>query len=103
MPPDGSFLRPCARARRDNHVGAGKDCRESFDFGGNVYAAGVSLDWHVAERATLGFGLDWQKATLNQGDTVQHDYEEDEVTRLKDGAGMENEYLAFTLSLDYAF
>lgn len=88
---------------RDNHVGAGKDCRESFDFGGNVYAAGVSLDWHVAERATLGFGLDWQKATLNQGDTVQHDYEEDEVTRLKDGAGMENEYLAFTLSLDYAF
>ena len=88
---------------RDNHVGAGKICRESFDFGGDVYGAGVSLDWHVAERATLSLALDWQKATLNQGDIVQYNYEEDEETRIKNGAGMENEYLALTVSVDYAF
>ena len=88
---------------RDNHIGAEKDTHDSFDYDANVYAAGVSLDWRVAERATVSFGVDWQKATLNQGDLHQWEYDEAEGTDLADGAGMENEYVAFTVALDYAF
>lgn len=87
----------------DNHIGAGKYCRETFDYDANVYGAGLALNCHVAERATLFLGLDWQKATLNQGDMVQFDFDEDELYEMKDGAGMENEYLVVTFGLDYAF
>ena len=88
---------------RDNHIGAEKDTHDSFDYDGNVYGAGVSLDWHVAEKATVSFAVDWQKATLNQGDLHQWEYDEGEATDLSGGAGMENEYVAFTVALDYAF
>ena len=44
-----------------------------------------------------------QKATLNQGLLVQREYGSDETEYMPDGAGMENEYLAFTVALDYAF
>ncbi len=88
---------------RDNHIGAEKDTHDSFDYDSNVYAAGVSLDWHVAERATVSFGVDWQKATLNQGDLSQREYDSGETEEGPDCAGMENEYLAFTVGLDYAF
>lgn len=88
---------------RDNHIAAGKYCRESFDLDGNVYGAGVSLDWRVCERTTLSFAVDWQKATLNQGDGVQYDFDEDEETVLKDGAGMENEYAALTIRVAHSF
>lgn len=88
---------------RDNHIAAEKDTRSSFDYDANVYAAGVSLDWHVAERATVSFGVDWQKATLNQGDLSQREYDSGETEEGPDCAGMENEYLAFTVGLDYAF
>ena len=88
---------------RDNHIGAGKISNDSFDWDGEVYAAGVSLDWHVAARATLSFGLDWQKATLNRGKLRQTEFESGETDEISGGAGMENEYVAFTLALDYAF
>ena len=88
---------------RDNHIGAEKDTHDSFDYDSNVYAAGVSLDWHVAERATVSFGVDWQKATLNQGLLSQWEYGSDETEEMPDSAGMENEYLAFSVGLDYAF
>ena len=88
---------------RDMHIGADKETHDNFDCGGNVYAAGVSLDWRVAERATVCFGLDWQKATLNEGTLSQYEYESKEREELDDGAGMENEYLAFTIGLNYAF
>ena len=88
---------------RDNHIGADKLCHESFDWGGDVYAAGVSLDWRVGERTTLSLALDWQKASLNQGEMVQFSYEDEEETRIKNGAGMENEYAALTVSVAHAF
>ena len=88
---------------RDNHIAAEKDTRSSFDYDANVYAAGVSLDWHVGEKATVSFGVDWQKATLNQGDLRQVEFESGEAEAMPDGAGMENEYLAFTVGLNYAF
>ena len=88
---------------RDNHIGADKLCHDSFDWGGDVYAAGVSLDWRVGERTTLSLALDWQKASLNQGEMVQFSYEDEEETRVKDGAGMENEYAALTVSVAHAF
>ena len=44
-----------------------------------------------------------QKSTLNQGLLVQREYGSDETEYMPDGAGMENEYLAFTVALDYAF
>ena len=44
-----------------------------------------------------------QKATLNQGLLVQRENDADEAEGMPDGAGMENEYLAFTVALDYAF
>ncbi len=88
---------------RDNHIGAEKDTHDSFDYDSNVYAAGVSLDWHVAERATVSFGVDWQKATLNQGDLSQREYDSGETEEGPDCSGMENESLAFTIALDYAF
>ncbi|MBQ9726164.1 MAG: omptin family outer membrane protease [Kiritimatiellae bacterium] len=88
---------------RDNHIGADKMTIDSFDYDSNVYAAGLSLDWHVAEKATLSFGLDWQKATLNQGDLRQTEFDSGEKDSMPGGAGMENEYLAFTIALDYAF
>ena len=88
---------------RDDHIGVEKTTHDSFDYDANVYALGVSLDWHVAERATVSFGLDWQKATLNQGLLAQREYDSDETEGMPDGAGLENEYLAFTVALDYAF
>ena len=88
---------------RDNHIAAEKDTHDSFDYDANVYAAGVSLDWHVAERATVSFGVDWQKTTLNQGDLSQWEYSSEDTEVGPDCAGMENEYLAFTIGLDYAF
>ena len=88
---------------RDNHIGAEKDTHDSFDYDANVYAAGLSLDWHVAERATVSFGVDWQKATLNQGLLSQWEYGSDEAEAMPGSAGMENEYLSFTVGLDYAF
>ena len=88
---------------RDNHIAAGKISHDSFDWGGDVYGAGVSLGWHLAERATVSLAVDWQEATLNQGDLHQWDYDEDERTDIKEGSGMENEYAAFTIALDYAF
>ena len=44
-----------------------------------------------------------QKSTLNQGLLVQREYDADEAEGMPDGAGAENEYLAFTVALDYAF
>ncbi|MBR1837445.1 MAG: omptin family outer membrane protease [Kiritimatiellae bacterium] len=88
---------------RDNHITAEKDTHGSFDYDGNVYATGVSLDMRVAERATVSFGLDWQKATLNEGLLSQHEYDSAETEYADDAAGMENECLAFTVALHYAF
>ena len=88
---------------RDNHIGADKMSNDAFDYDANVYAAGVSLDWHVAERATISFGLDWQKATLNEGELRQVEFEDGETEEMSGGAGMESEYLAFTVGLNYAF
>lgn len=91
---------------RDNHITAGKLCRETFDYDGDVYAAGVALDVRVAEHATLFVGLDWQKATINQGDSIQFSYEDDEVVEenlYKDFGGMENEYVAVSFGVKYAF
>ena len=44
-----------------------------------------------------------QKSTLNQGLLVQREYDADEAEGIPGGAGLENEYLAFTVALDYAF
>ena len=88
---------------RDNHITAEKDTHGSFDYDANVYAAGVSLDWHVAEHATVSFGVDWQRATLNQGDISQIEFDTGETEEMPGGAGAENEYVSFSFGVDYAF
>ncbi len=88
---------------RDNHIAAEKDTHDSFDYDGNVYAMGVSVNWLVVERTTLCLGLDWQKATLNEGTLSQFEYDTGVSESLDDGAGMENETLALTLAVNYAF
>lgn len=88
---------------RDNHIGAGKENSDSFDYDGNVYSGGVSLDMRIAEKATVSLALDCQKVTLADGLLKQYEYYEDERTTVEGGAGMENEYAALTLSLKYAF
>lgn len=87
----------------DNHIGAGKDSSDSFDYGGNVYSAGMSLDMRVAQKTTLSLAFDWQKVTLQDGTLRQFDYDSDELTSMDGGAGMENEYAALSLSIRYAF
>ena len=88
---------------RDNHIAAEKDTHSSFDYDGNVYAAGLSLDWHVAANATVSFGFDWQKATLNEGALSQTEYDTGLTEVGEDVAGMENEYLAFTVGCAVVF
>ena len=88
----------------DEHLAAEKDFKDTFDYdGGNVYAGGVTLGWHVAEHATLSFSLDWQKATLHEGDLKLMDYSYGEYSEVPDGAGIKNEYVALSCGLTYAF
>ncbi len=95
---------PAVKGRdRDNHIAAEKEFRGSFDYDeANVYAAGLSLDWHVSQSATICFAFDWQKASIAEGDTTLDNYGEGEWESEKDSAGIENEYLAFTIGVDCA-
>ena len=88
----------------DKHLAADKDFKEDFDYDdGEVYAAGIALDWYVSEKASFTLALDWQKATLHEGDMELDDYGEGDFEEIKDGAGYENEYIALTLGFNYAF
>ena len=89
---------------RDKHLAAEKDFKETFDYDdGNVYAAGVALNWRVAQAVTLSLTVDWQKATLHEGDMNLNNYGEGEHDEMEDGAGYENEYVALTLGVALAF
>ena len=88
----------------DNHLAAAKDFEEDFDYDdGEVYAAGVALDWHVTDKASFTLAVDWQKATLHEADEKIDNYGEGTNTIIEDGAGFENEYIAFTIGFNYAF
>ncbi len=88
----------------DKHLAVYKDFKEDFDYDdGQVYAAGVALDWHVTEKASFTLAFDWQQATLHEGDMKLNDYGEGEFEEQEDGAGCENMYVAFTFGFNYAF
>ena len=88
----------------DKHLAVYKDFKEDFDYDdGEVYALGVALDWYVAEKASFTLAIDWQKATLHEGDMKIDNYGEGTYTEGEDGAGYENEYIALTLGFNYAF
>ncbi len=88
----------------DKHLAADKDFKGDFDYDdGEVYAAGIALDWLLNEKASLTFALDWQKATIHEGDMTLDNYGEGEYMEGKDYAGYENEYVALTLGFNYAF
>ena len=98
------FWAPAYKGRdRDNHIGAGKIVHGHFGWDGDVWAAGLSLDWRMAERITVSFGLDWQKASINQGDLTQREFDSDETDVLKDAGGIESECVAFTIGFRYAY
>lgn len=89
---------------RDNHISAEKYFNEKFDYDdGNVYAAGVALDWRVQERLVVFCALDWQKATLHEGDMTMQEYDNPEPQVGKDSAGFESEYAALSFGLKYTF
>ncbi len=88
----------------DKHLAADKDFKGDFDYDeGEVYALGVALDWHVNEKASFTLALDWQKATLHEGDMTLDNYGEGEYDEGEDYAGFENEYVALTFGFNYAF
>ena len=88
----------------DKHLAVYKDFKEDFDYDdGEVYAVGVALDWYVTEKASFTLAIDWQRATLHEGDMNLNNYGEGEYLEEEDGAGYENEYVAFTLGFNYAF
>ena len=88
----------------DEHLAVDKDFKGDFDYDdGNVYAIGVALDWHVTEQVSLTLALDWQKASLHEGDMTLNNYGEGEYEEGEDTAGIENEYLALTFGFNYAF
>lgn len=87
---------------KDDHLAKDTRYHEKFHYDdGNVYAAGLEVAWHMSEKSILSLGLDWQKATLHEGDMTKEDA--DGRTTFKDNAGIENEYLAGTLAFRYAF
>lgn len=89
---------------KDEHYAAGKTFENDFDYDdGNVYAAGVEAAWHVSDNATLKLALDWQRASLHEGDVEMDDYGEGEFEYHKDAGGYENEYLAATFAFAYSF
>ena len=88
----------------DKHLAVYKDFKGDFDYDdGEVYALGIALDWHVNEKASFTLALDWQKATLHEGDLTLDNYGEGEYEEGEDYAGIENEYVALTLGFNYAF
>ena len=88
----------------DKHLAVYKDFKEDFDYDdGEVYAAGVALDWHVTDKASFTLAVDWQKATLHEGDLKLDDYGTGEYMEQEDAAGYENEYVALTFGFNYAF
>ena len=89
---------------RDNHISAEKYFTEHFDYDdGEVYAAGVELAWRAVGNLKLVLGIDWQKATLHEGDMSAWDLDTDETERIRDGAGFENEYVALSFGANYTF
>ena len=89
---------------RDNHIAAEKDFHSHFDYDdGNVYSAGVSLDWKFEENASVVFAVDAQKATLHEGDVSVYEYGTGETDYGDDSAGFESKYVTFSVSLNYAF
>lgn len=100
----GSWAPRYAGRDHDNHISAEKYFRESFGWDdGNVYAAGLSLDWKVVERTCVFFAMDWQKATLHEGDVILLEMDSGEVEKNEDSAGFENEYVALSVGLKYTF
>ena len=88
----------------DKHLAVYKDFKEDFDYDdGEVYALGVALDWYVAEKASFTLAIDWQQATLHEGDAHLDNHGEGTKEVIEDGAGFENEYLALTIGFNYAF
>lgn len=88
----------------DKHYAAEKNFKDTFAYdGGHVFGAGLELAWHATGRSTLALAFDWQKASLHEGDYRLDDYGEGDWLEAKDGAGIENEYAAATLSYRYAF
>ena len=88
----------------DKHLAVYKDFKEDFDYDdGEVYAAGIALDWHLSEKASFTLALDWQNATLHEGDMALNNYGDGEYMESEDGAGYENEYVALTFGFNYAF
>ena len=89
---------------RDNHISADKYFTEHFDYDdGEVYAAGIELAWRVTDPLKLTLCVDWQKATLHEGTINSWDLDTDETERTVDGAGYENEYVAFSIGASYTF
>ena len=96
---------PCYKGRdRDNHINADKYFIDSFDYDdGNVYGAGVSVEWALSETATLSAAVDWQKATLHEGDIRVEEISTGSVASAPDAAGIESEYLALTIAAAWRF
>ena len=88
----------------DEHLVAEKTYDDDFGYDdGNVFGAGLELAWHVSGNSTLAFAVDWQKATLHEGDFSLDDYGTGEKYEGKDAAGLQNEYATATFSYRYAF
>ena len=88
----------------DNHIAVEKDFEGDFDYDdGNVYGAGVEISYLLDKGVSLTLALDWQKATLHEGDLSLWDYGEGEGEDADDSAGFENEYVALTLGINITF
>ena len=89
---------------RDQHLAVEKDFRDTFDYDdGEVYAAGVELAWRAVESLKVALALDWQRATLHEGDFKLNNYGEGEILENDDAAGYESQYVALSFGVNYAF
>ena len=89
---------------RDNHVTSEKYFIDSFDYDdGAVYGAGVSVEWRLSDSMSLVCALDWQKATLHEGDLRVENLEDGSIETEDDAAGIENGYVAASFSGTYRF
>ena len=89
---------------KDEHYAVGKTFEDDFSCDeGDVYAAGVEAAWHVEEKAAFKLALDWQRASLHEGDLTLADYGGGGSESKSGASGIENEYLAATFAFQYAF
>lgn len=86
----------------DHHIARTIKFKESFE-GGEMFGLGARADYPLSERLSAFAAIDYQVIDLIIGDMEALDYSTGEFFAEKDIAGIENEYVAFSLGLGYRF